>query len=486
MTNEQQTTARRGPTDVITTAARLERLPVGRWHWKVTAIVGIGAFYEYFEVFLSGVLVAVLTPVWHLSTFEQASLIGSVFLGMFVGALTLSRVADRVGRKRMFLINLGIYMVFSLVAAFSPNMGFLIVCRLLAGVGAGAEAALIPTYLGEFIPRHRRGRYIGYAFTLAFSAYPVVALAGAPLAKSHWLMDGWRWLLVIAASGVVLVLWMRRNLPESPRWLVSVGKTEQAEAELRAIEAQVERAQGVALPEPDYRGIPTGLADEPTRQAVRIAELFRGRNARRMIAVGALWSLGVLGYYGFSSLTPVLLVDKGFTITKSLMYTAVIAVGYPLGALVAAWYAERTERRSLVVISALLTAAAGLVFGYGTAEWVVMGAGFLMGFTSNIHSSAVNMYASEVFPTRVRSTAIGLCYGTGRLFALGLPFLGLPVLHTFGGSAVLLMSAVLFAVAAALVLVYGPRTTGLVLEEAAESPGGQPAPARAAQGVAVP
>ncbi len=95
-------------------------------------------------MFLGGVLAAVLGPLWELSTFEKASLIGSVFLGMFIGALTLGRLADRVGRKKMFLINLGIYLVFSLLAAFSPNVWILIACRFIAGVGAGAEAALIP------------------------------------------------------------------------------------------------------------------------------------------------------------------------------------------------------------------------------------------------------------------------------------------------------------------------------------------------------
>ncbi|GLX02053.1 MFS transporter [Microtetraspora sp. NBRC 16547] len=464
--------------DLVTAAARLERLPVGAWHWRLTAIVGIGAFYEYFEVFLGGILAAVLTPVWNLGTFEQGWLIGAVFLGMFVGALSLGRMADRLGRKKMFLVNLGIYLVFSLVAAFSPNVWFLVACRFLAGIGAGAEAALIPTYLGEFIPRHRRGRYIGYAFTVAFIAYPVVALAGAPLARSHFLFDGWRWLLVIAASGVVLLLWMRRSMPESPRWLVSIGRSDEAEAELRRIETEVERLHGAPLPEPDHASVPVPTAEKTaektgeklTEQPPGVTQLFRGQNLRRMIAVGSLWTLGVLGYYGFSSLATVLLLDKGYDIQKSLIYTAIIAVGYPLGALTAAWFAERTERRTLVVVSALLTGATGLAFGCATADWVIMLAGFLMGLISNVHSSGVNMYAAEVFPTKLRSTAIGLCYGTGRLFALMMPFLGLSILKTFGGSTVLLLSAVLFTATAVLVFVFGPRTTGRVLEEVAESP----------------
>ncbi|QHG85485.1 MFS transporter (plasmid) [Rhodococcus rhodochrous] len=453
--------------DALTTAARLERLPVGSWHWKLTALVGIGAFYEYFEVFLGGVLAAVLGPLWELSTFEKASLIGSVFLGMFVGALTLGRVADRVGRKKMFLINLAIYLVFSLLAAFSPNVWVLIACRFVAGIGAGAEAALIPTYLGEFIPRHRRGRYIGYAFTLAFVAYPLVALAGAPLAGTHFLIEGWRWLLVLGASGIIVLLWMRRNLPESPRWLVSVGRTADADAELRRIEDDVRRRTGEDLPAPDYTALPRQVDEH---HKAKVSDLFRGNTRNAMIAVGALWTIGVLAYYGFSSLAPVLLVDKGYDITKSLLYTAVIAAGYPLGALTAAIVAEKLERRTLAVSTALATAAAGLVFGYGSGDAIIMAAGFAMGFASNVHSSCTNMYASEVFPTRLRSTAIGLCYGSGRLFALLMPFLGLTILDAFGGSTVLALSAVLFVITAALVWIFGPKTTGRSLEDIAEAP----------------
>ncbi|MET1153783.1 MFS transporter [Arthrobacter sp.] len=450
-----------------TISARLERLPVGPWHRKLVAVIGIGAFYEYFEVFLGGVLAAVLKPVWQLDTFQTASLIGSVFLGMFIGAMTLSRLADIVGRKRMFVVNLSIYLGFSLLAAFSPNVEFLIICRILAGIGAGAEAALIPTYLAEFIPRKLRGRYIGYAFTTAFLAYPAVALIGAPLAKAFFLFEGWRWLMVIAASGIVLILWIRRSLPESPRWLLSVGRYEAAEREMQSIERQVEKSAG-PLPELDVSSIDLEANHIVEAKKVSILELFRGQNARRMIAVGSLWTLGVLAYYGFSSLAPMLLISKGFNITQSLLYTSAIAVGYPLGALCCALVAERFERRTLTVVSGLVTAAAGMVCGFTDSTAIILVSGFIIGFVSNIYSTSTNMYASEVFPTRLRSTAIGVCYGSGRLFALALPFLGLPVLTAFGGSGVLIGSAVLYVVTAILVLLFGPKTTGRTLEDAAE------------------
>lgn len=460
-------------------ARRMERLPLSGWHRRLTVIVGVGAFYEYFEVFAGSVLAAVLRGPWRLTTPETALLIGSVFFGMFVGALTLGRLADHVGRRRMFLVNLSIYLLFSLLAAASPNVWVLIACRFAAGIGAGAEAALIPTYLGEFLPRRHRGRYTGFALAMGISAFPVVALVGAPLARAHWLVDGWRWLLVIGASGVLAVLWMRRRMPESPRWLLAHGEPDRAERELERIERDVEASLGAPLPpvEPVAAVVPTG------GDLRFVGDLPGPELHRRMLAIGSLFTFGVLGYYGFSSLVPAILVAKGFDVTTSLLYTAVVAVGYPLGAIAVALVAEVWERKRLVIAATAATAVFGLAFGFADAEAVILVVGFLLGVAANLHSNSASIYMGEVFPTRSRSTMIGICYGIGRLAAGALPFLGLPILAAFGPIGVLSASAACMVVACVCVATFGPRTTGRSLEEATETaavpvPEGRSAPAR--------
>ncbi|WP_046469373.1 MFS transporter [Allosalinactinospora lopnorensis] len=452
------------PTAAIGIVARLDRLPIGRWHRKLTFIVGIGVFYELFELFLGGVLVAVLTPVWGLTTFEQGALIGSVFLGMFVGANALGALGDRFGRRRMFLVNLTIYLIFGLIAAFSPNVWVLIACRFVAGIGAGAEAALIDAYLGEFLPKRHRGRYVGWALTFGFLAFPAVALLGAPLAAAHVLFfDGWRLLLVAAGSGVVLILWMRRRLPESPRWLAARGRPQEAEAVVAGIEQEVERSTG-PLPQPDS----TEHIVAPAQQD-SFSSMFRGRYLRRVVMMCVLAVLGTVGYYGFGQLAPVLLVSKGFDIVQSLSYTGIIAVGYPLGALLATLIADRMERKTLIVVSALGIAVCGLVFGAATLTWLILVTGFTLTVFSNIFGTASHMYLAEVFPTRTRNVAIGFSYGTGRLAAAVLPFAGLAVLDAFGAMGVLTGSAILLLVCCANVLLLGPRTTGRNLEAITET-----------------
>ncbi|WP_072802725.1 MFS transporter [Rhodococcoides yunnanense] len=442
--------------------ARLERLPVGRWHHKLALVVGLGVFYELFEVFMGGVLAAVLTPIWGLSTVEKSVLIGSVFLGMFVGTNVLGRLGDRYGRRRMFFVNLGIYLAFTILAAFSPNVWILAACRFLAGTGAGAEAALIDAYISEFVPKWVRGRYVSLTLVFGMLAYPLVALLGAPLARTTFLWDGWRWLLLAGGSGVLLILWMRRRLPESPRWLVSQGRYEEAEQVLSGIENEIARNEKVELPA--YESIP----DAPGRRdTVSLKTLWEPAHRIRVFVISALCVFGTLGYYGFSSLAPIILLSKGFDIVQSLTFTAVIGIGYPLGALASFLLSDRAERKHLLVYSGIIQAALGLVFGFVTQSWAILAVGFVLTLFANLFFALAHIYQAEVFPTSIRTTAIGFGYGLGRLAAAILPFVGLAILDAFGAVGLLSGSALMFTLCVIVVGLLGPRTTGKTLEEAA-------------------
>ncbi|MCF7548597.1 MFS transporter [Pseudonocardia sp. WMMC193] len=427
-------------------------------------LIGIGVFYEFFEIFASGVLLSVLRPAWELTTFQAALVPASVFAGMMVGAALLAPLSDRVGRKRVFLLTVSIYLVFALLAALSPNLTVLVLLRFCAGIGAGAMTVLVPIYVGELVPGRVRGRFIGIAMLFGFSAYPIVALLGAPLVQSQFLFEGWRWLLIAAGSGVLLIPVLIRKLPESPRWLESKGRVAEAEA----IVADVERRYGVVA---EIETAPVPAAAPVAAAAPRRRDLFTGALARRTITMSVLFSLGVVSYYGFATLAPVLLVAKGYTVTQSLLYTALIAVGYPLGAIIALSFAERIERKMLVVFSAVGIAVAGLVFGFATSEIIILISGFVMAIISNIHASAAMMYIGEVFPTAIRATGVAFCYAVGRGAVTALPFAGLALLSAFGAVGVLAGSALLAALVCVTVLTIGPSTNGMSLETATERTG---------------
>ncbi|MGD6745798.1 MFS transporter [Streptomyces sp. BH106] len=442
---------------------RLDRLPVGPWHRRLTAIVGIGAFFDLYEVFLGGVLAAALAESWQLSGTEKSWLIASGFLGMFVGANVLSVLADRFGRRKMFLVNLGMYSLFSLACAFAQDATQLSVLRFLAGLGLGAELVLVDTYLAEFLPRKVRGRYIAWAYTLGFVGVPVAALLGARLVAKHELfgIDGWRWLLVAGALGAAFIQLLRTRLPESPRWLASRGRTAEADAVVRDIEERVgvtAEAADPAVP------APRAEAQEPAGQKVPLGQMFKAPYARRTVMWWIFQILQTVGYYGFGSLAPVVLQAKGHTVTESLSYAALSYLGYPVGSALSVPLIDRIERRTLIILSALGIAAFGLVFGFAEASWLIVGAGFLLTVSSNVFSNAFHVYQTEIFPTGMRSSAIGIAYSLSRLTSVVLPFIAIDVLEDLGADAVFIGSGVLMLILCLNVRILGPRTTGRSLE----------------------
>lgn len=404
-------------------------------------------------------LAAVLAEQWHLGHTAKSWVIAAGFLGMFAGANVLSVLADRFGRRRMFLVNLGTYALFSLLCAFAPNLSWLLALRALSGLGLGAELVLVDTYLGEFLPRAVRGRYIAWAYTLGFVGVPVAALLGARLVAAHQPLgvDGWRWLLVAGALGAAFIQLMRRQLPESPRWLTVQGRGEEAERIVAGLEERVARETGGSLPSvPETETVP--------ERKVPLGEMFRGDHRRRTVMWWIFQVLQTVGYYGFGSLAPVVLAAKGHTVTESLLYAALSFCGYPLGSALSVPLIDRIERRTLIIASALGIAGCGLAFGFADATWAIVAFGFLLTVCSNVFSNAFHVYQTEIFPTGLRSSAIGIAYSLSRLTSVVLPFVALSVLDELGPAAVFSASAGLMLLLCLDVALLGPRTTGRSLE----------------------
>jgi putative MFS transporter len=451
-------------------AARLDRLPLTRWHWALIVVVGLGSFFDLYEVFLGGVLGAVLTDEWQLSTNEKSFVIASAFIGMFVGAIALGIAADRFGRRRMFLINLGLYSLFSLLTALAPDLGTFLVLRFLCGLALGAELTLVDTYLSEFLPRLGRGRYIACAYTIGFCGVPVAAfLGGRFVADEHLLIDGWRWLLIFGAFGALVVWILRSRLPESPRWLLAQGRTEEAEAIVAGVESAVAAVRGPLPPVPDT----PGTRDEP---AVRLtlARMFSGEYRRRTVMLWIFQILQTVGYYGFGSLAPVVLHAKGFDVVQSLGYAAISFLGYPIGSAASIPIIERVERKWLIVGSALVMGVTGMVFGYARDAALIVTAGFVLTCASNVFSNGFHTYQAEIFPTRIRSSAISVAYSLSRVTSAVLPFVALNALDHLGAGTVFTGSAIILVILCLDVAILGPRSTGRSLETVVQAGAPQP------------
>ncbi|WAH36808.1 MFS transporter [Alicyclobacillus dauci] len=169
----------------IAIAARLNQMPIGSLHRKVTAIVGVSLFFELFDVYLAGVLGSVLGKQFHVSSAILPLLLGSAFLGMFLGAIFLNGLADKIGRRKALMFVLSVYSIFTFIGAFSPNVGFLIVFRFLAGLGIGGLPPLTDTYLSELLPSENRGRMMAWAYTLQFCSTPVEGFLARTVVLTH-------------------------------------------------------------------------------------------------------------------------------------------------------------------------------------------------------------------------------------------------------------------------------------------------------------
>lgn len=385
---------------------------------------------------------------------------------MFFGAIILGALADRLGRRRMFLINLAIYSGFSLAAAFSPNLAWLAILRFCGGFGLGGELCLSDTYLSELLPRQVRGRYMATAYTFGFLGVPLAAFIGAKFVAGHdLLIDGWRWLLVIGSLGAAIVWTMRRKLPESPRWHEVRGDTAEADRATTAIEQEACAELGLSeLPEPE----PVETA--PARRS-SLRDIFRPPYGRRTIMLWIFQFVQTVGYYGFGTLAPLVLAAKGFDIVDTLGFAAVIYLGYPVGSALSIPLMERFERKHLIMAAALGIGVFGMLFGFARASWLILLAGFITTCISNVFSNSFHIYQAEIFPTRMRATAVGTAYSLSRLSGAILPFITVAVLDNLGAGTVFVGAFLLMILLVVDVGLLGPRSTGLNLETSSSETG---------------
>jgi putative MFS transporter len=441
---------------MISIAARLNRLPPTRIHRQATIIAGIGSFFDLFDIFLAGVLGTVLTQQFHLTRAALPPIIGSSFIGMFFGATLLGRYADRAGRRTAFLLNLGIYSGFTLLGAFSVDLTMLIVTRFLAGIGIGAELPLVDAYLSELLPARHRGRYTAWAYTIGFFGIPAAGFLARILVPRQPLgIDGWRWMFVAGSLGAAIVWVSRSRLPESPRWLESMGRIAEADAIVSRMEREAEAVGPLAAPEPNEIA-QSGHA--------RFRAIFGPRYRGRTLMLCVFHIFQTVGYYGFGTLVPTVLAAKGYSIVTSLTFTSLTFIGYPVGSALSLPVVERVDRRWLIVGSAALMSVFGLALGYASAPGVILTMGFFYTATSNVFSNALHIFQVEIFPTFARATAAGTAYGLSRLSTGAMPFVLVPVLDRWGPGAMFAVIAAALWIVILDITLFAPKTTGRSLE----------------------
>ena len=423
--------------------ARLDRLPATRSIWWLVALLSFGGFFEFYDLFLTGYVAPGLVrdhilntsapPVTSVADFlaglfalnSVASFVASLFAGLFIGTILFGFVADLFGRRTIFTVSLLWYALSSAIMAFQSDPVILNLWRFIAGIGIGVELVTIDTYISELVPKGLRGRAFAVNQTIQFAVVPVVAfLAYLLVPSAPFGLSGWRWVVLIGSASAIAVWFIRRGVPESPRWLAARGRVAEADAIVAALERRVAAEHGAPLPQP-------GPVEALTPRG-SLAEAFRGQYLPRTIMLIVFNIFQTVGFYGFANWVPTLLIKQGITTTNSLLYTFVIACAAPFGPLLAATVADKIERKWMIVAAAGSIAVFGLLFSQVAAAAALIACGVMLTVSSNIMSFSFHSYQAELYPTRIRAVAVGFVYSFSRISAVFSAFLIAFFLNEFG------------------------------------------------------
>lgn len=458
---------RSAPTFAGMIAARLDRLPFSRTLWRLVVLISLGGVFELYDIFLSTYIAPglVASGLFANSTIGLFGINGIGFFifctfgGMFLGCMGFGSIADRLGRRSIFISSLLWYSVSTAVMAFQHTAAGVDTWRFIASIGVGLEQVTIDTFLPELIPPKFRGKAFAFYQFIEFCIVPVVALLGWLLVPRAPLgLDGWRWVTLIGSVGALISWWLRRGLPESPRWLAQHGRDADAERVLGRLEEQIARDTGAPLPPP---GPPVAMAEGTSR----FSEILKPPYGKRTLILSIFNLVQTIAFYGFGSWVPTLLIAKGNHITTSLEYAFIIAIANPVGPLLGMLVADRMERKWQIVWAGVGIGIFMFLFARQAAPVAVIAFGVMVTLSNNWMSFAFHNYQGELFPTRVRARAVGFVYAWSRVSAAFAGLLigfflrqgGAPGVAAFIGGAMVIMIVTIGG--------FGPRTRHLTLEE---------------------
>ena len=435
---------------------RLDRLPASWFHAKVLIVAALSLLFDTLDTAVTGFVLASLRNRWHFDakTIGVVSAIG--LSGYLVGSAICGFIADRVGRKKAILFTLVLYSIFSAGRGFANTIGVFAFLNFFTWFFVGAESSTVPPYLAELWPARIRGKLVGW----------MMGFFGAGIALSSvWALLiipslGWRWALFLTAPFALVGGVMRWVLPESPRWLIRVGRISQAEAVLSRVEDEVAKCSGRALP-PVVPSQQVKVSSRP----VDARELLGTAYRRLTLMLWVAWfaEYGVL--YTYQIFLPTILSAEGHSIVNSFRYSVVIyssvIPGYVLGGYVLEWL----DRKYAILISFASIAAFGTLFAHSRSPAEIMAFAGTTVFFISIGSTAIYTYTPELYPTEIRATAMGIASAWGRVGAVSMLLVFGHFFARLGKSLLFLIIDPILVIAIVVVLLAGPSTRGRPLQE---------------------
>ena len=456
----------------LRTLKRLERLPFGKPQTHLLFMGGLGYTFDGMDLALIAFIMAPVMSLWGLTNAQTGVLGSSGMIGYLFGAFFAGTLGDLIGRRAIMMYALAVYTIATLVAACATNWDFLFYARVVASVGIGAESAIIAPFLSEFVQSKIRGRFIGSLAGFFSFGFVFAALLGYFVVPSS--SQGWRIAQVITALPILMLLWWRRCLPESPRWLMQRGRSEEAEQTVAKMESWFVK-RGYTLPSLESVKIPAMGARQAGTFFQNLASLWGPGMVRTTAMLWILWLSITASYYGFFTWIPTLLVKEGMTVTKSFGYSIIIYVAQIPGYYSAAFLCEKLDRKWTIVLYMLLGGVAAFFLSNARTDTLITFFGFWLSFFMNGTYAGIYAYTPELYPTAFRTTGMGVASSVGRIGGLTAPLVIGYTYAQIGFGGVFLITTAALITGAIGVAVLGMSTAGKSLEQIAAEEVRQPA-----------
>ncbi len=441
---------------VVMVLERLEALPLGRFHYKLLLVTGLGWLFDSMDTGLIAFILPVLAKEWGLAP-GQMGLIGSIgLIGMALGAVVSGTIADRIGRKKVFTITVLLYSIASAFCALSWNYQSLLVFRFLVGFGLGGELPVAATLVSEYAPSRVRGRFI----VLLESFWGLGWIAAACIAYFFIPLYGWRMAFLIGALPALYVCLIRMHMPESVRYLLAHGRVGEARQIVVSLERQLHVPVAPFVSEKET---------VPVVAKASFRELWKKPFASRTIMLWLVWFGINFSYYGIFMWLPSLVFLQGFTVVKTFEYVLIMTLAQLPGYYCAAWLVDKIGRKYTLSAFLLFSGVASYFFGHASTAAALMMWGSVMSFFNLGAWGVLYTYTPEQYPTAIRALGSGWAAGFGRFGGMAAPMMvGALLARSFGFASVFFMFALVFAAVAVIVMSLGVESKQKDLESISE------------------
>jgi putative MFS transporter len=441
---------------------RIDRLPTSKWHYKIFWLIGLGLLIDGVDNYVGGIVLAQLVKNGWSNNYLNGAFSSFTMGGLFIGSLLAGFLGDHLGRKFAYQINLLIFGLASIASAFVTNMTMLIALRGLSGIGLGAEIVVGFATFAEFISAQNRGKWSATLSLIGNCAPPLstlFCLLVIPLLGPNY---GWRTMFLICGAAALILWFARHNFPESPRWLESQGKYEEANKLICSIEKEIELEHGIKLQPISGQS----LENSSNIKNISFTSLFKGNLLKRTI-LGSFILIGMnTALYSITTWIPTIFVKSGINITKSIVMTTLIMFGAPLGVFIATRIIDKFPRKWMGVILLILIAVLGYIYALQRSEILIIILGFLLIVFLYIYvcyASAV--YIPELWPTEVRLRGSGICNAIGRIITIFTPFGVAWLMTNYGSVAVFITLGGILVFVALIIATIGIETRQKSIEE---------------------